>query len=130
MGPFDYVKSISKTKEDLFKDNTDVSGYIPFLVNTALGRYVDCVLYVNEINMYPDISPEMHYRYLLDNIPASKNRYRKWVSPDINNEVTCIMEYYNYNYSKARQAMKALSKNEIDTIVEIVKKGKGGIQDE
>ena len=48
--PFDYVKAISTTKENMIVDDLTEREYNPFIVNRALSMGIDTVLQANEMN--------------------------------------------------------------------------------
>ena len=47
--PFDWVKSISETKENLL-DTRESNAYNPYIVNKSLSHQIDCLLFSNEMN--------------------------------------------------------------------------------
>lgn len=119
----DWLNSINQTKNDLRKDNPDViSGYVPYVINKCLAGNIDCVLLVNEVNMYPYASKDMQYDFLLNSI-RKKKRFAPWIKhekiPDLEN----IMEYYGYSYQKAEQAIKVLTKDQLEDIKQSLDKG-------
>jgi len=81
MNPFDFVKAINETKQDLIRgsENPDLAEtfYKPYLVNKAFSYFKDTVMYANDINMYPNTDNKLQNDYYLNSIRKGK-RYSKW----------------------------------------------------
>jgi hypothetical protein len=124
MNPFDFVKSISYTKEDLLSgsnnDELAEQFYVPYLVNKSFSYYPDTIMYANEVNKH-DISKKLQYYYLLNSIRPVK-RFAKWVNAEEEN-LDEIKHYYGYSTEKARQALKVLTTTQIDLIKQKLKRG-------
>lgn len=112
--PFDWIKSISETKEDLLSLN-EVKDYNPYIVNKGLSYYLDCLLLVNEINIRNTLDKDIQYTFLLNSIRQGR-RYSPWEKKNISKDLESIKQYYNYNDDKATQALKLLSKEQIEYI--------------
>ena len=67
MNPFDFVKSITYTKQDIMHD-LNKSEYESFLVNRALSYYQDCILYANEMNRRFELEVRLQYHLSLIHI--------------------------------------------------------------
>ena len=112
--PFDWVKSISETKENLLTEETKKQ-YNPFIVNKSLSHHIDCLLFVNEMNTRNHLDKDIQYSFLFHSIRKSK-RYSTWEKKAIDDDLKYIKAYYHYNNDKAYQALKLLSKDQIDYI--------------
>ena len=112
--PFDWIKSISETKEDLLSLN-EVKDYNPYIVNKGLSYYLDCLLLVNEMNIRNTLDKDIQYTFLLNSIRQGR-RYSPWEKKNISKDLESIKQYYNYNDDKATQALKLLSKEQIEYI--------------
>lgn len=112
--PFDWIKSISETKEDLLSVN-NAKDYNPYIVNKGLSYYLDCLLLVNEMNIRTTLDKDMQYRFLLNSVRQGK-RYSPWEKKTDSKDLEYIKQYYNYNDEKAAQALKLLSKEQIEYI--------------
>lgn len=122
--PFDlftFVNDISFSKQGLFNEETQ-DKYEPYMINKAFSLSVDCVLYVNELNLYYDLPKVMQHDYLINSI-RSRKRFEKWPKPEKNADLLAIKEYYKYSDSKARSALSILDKKQIDIIKEKLEKG-------
>ena len=107
---FDYVKSInSGQKIDLGTD------YNQFIINYALSLFPDCILKVNEVNI-AGLTDEMHYKYLMSTIRPRK-RFKKWPKKTRSYEdILLIANLYKYNVQRAREALSALTDEELAAI--------------
>ena len=82
--PFDWVKSISETKENLLTEETRKQ-YNPFIVNKALSHHIDCLLFVNEMNTRNYLDKDIQYSFLFNSIRKSK-RYSTWEKKGIDDD--------------------------------------------
>ena len=112
MNPFDFVKSITYTKEDIMYDLNE-SEYDSFLVNRALSYHQDCLLYANEMNRRFELSARLQYHYLLNTIRKRK-RFAKWQKPGKIDDLKVVMEYYQISRAKAEEYLNILSDREIE----------------
>lgn len=112
--PFDWIKSISETKENLLETN-EKNEYNPFIVNKGLSYHIDCVLFSNEMNIRNTLDKDMQYTFLLNGI-RKRRRYSPWEKKSIDDDIKYIKKYYNYNNEKALQALKILTKSQIEYI--------------
>ena len=124
MNPFDFVKSVTYTKEDIMHDLNE-SEYEPFLVNRALSYHQDCLLYANEMNRRFEISSRLQYHYLLNTIRKRK-RFAKWIKPEKIDDLNIVMEYYQVSRAKAEEYLNILSENNIAILRK--KMNKGGVK--
>ena len=60
----DFLPSILQTKKPVLHDAIDYKEYNPFVVNRALSYHMDCILYVNDMNLHPGIEKDLQYQYL------------------------------------------------------------------
>lgn len=122
MSPFDFVKSINDTKENLITDDWSEDQYNAFIVNKALSFTPDTIIYANEMNSRPHLEKVLQYQFLI-NIVRKKKRFSKWIKKEKIEAIDIIKEYYGYNTDKARQAVSILSKEQIDDIKSKLYKG-------
>ena len=124
MNPFDFVKSITYTKQDIMNDLNE-SEYESFLVNRALSYHQDCLLYANEMNRRFELSVRLQYHYLLNTIRKRK-RFAKWIKPEKIDDLNIVMEYYQVSRAKAEEYLNILSENNIAVLRK--KMNKGGVK--
>jgi hypothetical protein len=112
----DWMNSINFTKENLMKeDETSKKEYVPYIINKCLSGYIDCILYVNEMNLYHSLDKDMQYSFYLNSL-RKKKRFTPWIRKDKINDLECIKKYYSYSNEKASQALKILTKEQIKFI--------------
>jgi hypothetical protein len=109
---WDWVNSISYTKNNLLDNNTDIKTYEPFIVNKALSYHLDTVLHANEMNMRHHLSKESQYLYYFYALRKRK-RYATWTKKEKIQDLNYIKHYYKYNDEKAFEALKILSEEQI-----------------
>ena len=115
--PFDFVKAISETKQNLFHNDPQADkDYIPYIVNRSLSYYVDTLFYANQMNMYNSLPNDMQFQYLLNTVAKGK-RYSKWSKPDKETKsLSLVKEYFKYSDEKAKQALTVLSDDDLAII--------------
>jgi PP-loop superfamily ATP-utilizing enzyme len=128
--PFVYVESVSYTKKNLMRgtenDELAEKGYEAFKANRSLSYFSDAVLFANEMNMRSHLAGKLQYEFLLNSLRKRK-RYSnaKWKKVP-NASVEMVMEYYGYSRSKAEQALRVLTDEQLAMIeVALDKGGKG-----
>ena len=126
MKPFDYVNSINFTKKNLMKntanDELAEKDYVPFLTNKSLSYFTDTLLYANEMNRYHFLDKRLQYEFYLNSI-RKKKRFAKWAKADDNDELSMISEFYQISLSKAKEAIKILSPEQIKIIKDKMEQG-------
>lgn len=122
MSPFDYVNSINYTKKDIMDDDVAEKSYVSFMVNRSLSYFPDTVALANEMNRYHHLDNKLQYHFLL-NIVRKRNRFSKWIKPDVESDVEVVKQYYGYSNEKARQALTLLSPEQITILKQKVSRG-------
>jgi len=117
------VPSILQTKQDVLRDELDQKDYKPFVVNRALSYHLDCVLYANEMNKNHLIDAKLQYHYLLNTIRSMKRKFQPWQKFDQDKNLDCVKEYFGYSNSKAKEALRILSEEQIAYIKTKIDKG-------
>ena len=118
------IPSILQTKKNVFELETDYKDYNPYIVNRALSYHIDCLAYVNEINMFPLADKDLQYQYLLNTIRSMKRKFQPWQKVETDNNMECVKEYFGYSNQKAKEALRILSDEQIAEIK--AKTNKGG----
>ena len=108
----DWLNSINFTKEDLTEHTKD---YPPYIVKRCLSGHLDCVLFANEMNKYSFLDKDMQYSFYLNTL-RKKKRFSPWLRKDKVTDLQCVKQYYGYSNEKASQALKILSKQQLDYI--------------
>ena len=120
----DYLKAINRTKEPLMDDEDEQleKKYPPFIVKKCLMPFQDTILFVNEMNQYPQLDKKLQFDFYLNSL-RSRNRYTPWMKAKKLNNLECVKEYYGYNNEKARVALDILNDEQISAIKQKLDKG-------
>ena len=108
----DWLNSINFTKEDL---SENIKSYPPYIINRCLSGHIDCLMYANELNMHHQLDKDMQYSFYLNTIRKRK-RFSPWLRKDKVKDLECVKQYYGYSNEKASQALKILTKEQINFI--------------
>ena len=126
LNPFDFIKSASQSKKDLFKDSDypdqTEKQYTPYIVNRGFSYFEDSILHANEMNMRAHLFNDAQYRYYLGTL-RPRNRFSKWHKAEKNKDLDAIQEVYSVNRTVAKQYMKTLSKEDLKSIHNKLEKG-------
>ena len=112
----DIIPSILQTKKNVLQDDLDVKDYTPFVVNRALSYHMDCILYANEMNLYPEMDKDLQYQYLLNTIRSMKRKFQPWQKASADKDLECVKEYFGYSNQKAKEALRILNDEQIAEI--------------
>ena len=118
MSPFDFSKQILQGKKQLIVDEPTEKFYLPFIVNRALSYYQDCVSFSNEMNQRHHLDKKLQNDFLINTIRSMKRPFAKWAKTIKNDDIECIKQLYNLSDSKAKDALRLLSKEQIQKIKE------------
>jgi hypothetical protein len=116
--PFDYTTAILQTKKQLIVDDLTEKEYQPFLVNRALSQHKDCVLFANEMNRRHHLDKKLQNDFLLYTVRSMKRPFAKWAKAEKNEDLECIKLIFSLSNSKAREALRLLSKEQIQKLKE------------
>ena len=112
----DWLNSINFTKENLLEeDPTLVKEYAPYIINRCLSGHIDCILFANEMNMNHFLEKDMQYSFYLNSL-RKKKRFSPWLRKDTIKDLDYVKRYYGYSNEKAQQALKILTKEQINFI--------------
>ena len=112
----DWLNSLNFNKNNLIEEDSDViKDYAPYIINRCLSGHLDCVMFVNEMNKYPNLDKDMQYSFYLNTL-RKKKRFSPWLRKDKVTDLQCVKQYYGYSNEKASQALKILSTQQLDYI--------------
>ena len=119
----DYLYSINQSKKNILDDDPDaVRKYPAFVINKCLSSFTDTVLYANEMNKNSHLPPRMQYDFFINSVKPRK-RFSPWTRKDSIDYLDVVKEYYGYNDDKALQALRILTKDQLDKITYLLRKG-------
>lgn len=124
MNPFDFLNTINQTKQNLMEEDPAVEKeYSPFMINRGLSYFNDTIMFANEMNKYHELDNKLQYEFFL-NMVRPRKRFSKWYKKEEDKNLEVVKEYYGYSNSLALQALKVLSKEDLEKIK--IKLEKGG----
>lgn len=111
-----YLNSINHEKNNIMDEDPDaIKDYPPYIINRCLSGHLDCILYANEMNIHNTLPNKMQYDFYINSLRAKK-RFSPWLRKEKIEELECVKKYYGYSNEKALQALRLLSKEQIDYI--------------
>jgi hypothetical protein len=118
MSPFDYVNAILQNKKQIIVDDLTEKDYIPFIVNRSLSYHSDCVMYANEMNRRHFLDKKLQNDFLINTVRSRKRPFAKWVKSEKSEDIACVKLAYGLSDSKAREALRLLSDEQIQLLKE------------
>ena len=122
MSPFEFIKAINETKEDVMVDDVSEKKYSPFIVNRGLSFFMDTIFQVNELNRNHHLDSRLQFDYLLNSV-RKKRRYSKWLKPEKLQDLDVVKEYYGFGNQKAKDALRILSEDQLAFIKDKLNQG-------
>ena len=110
----DWLNSINFTKKNLLEEDPTAK-YPAFVVNKCLSGTLDSVLFANEMNMNPHLDKELQYDFYLQSLRKRK-RFAPWLKKGKVEDIDAVKKYYGYSNEKAQQALRILTKDQIEYI--------------
>ena len=119
----DWLNSINFNKNNLIEEDPSmIKDYSPYIINRCLSGSLDCIMFVNEMNRYPNLDKDMQYSFYLNTL-RKKKRFSPWLRKDKVTDLQSVKQYYGYSNEKASQALKILSKQQLDYIKQRLETG-------
>ena len=119
----DWLNSINFNKNNLIEEDTSViKDYPPYIINRCLSGHLDCIMFANEMNKYSFLDKDMQYSFYLNTL-RKKKRFSPWLRKDKVTDLQSVKQYYGYSNEKASQALKILSKQQLDYIKQRLETG-------
>ena len=111
-----WLNSINQTKKNLIDEDPSLEReYSPYVINRCLSGHLDCIMFVNEMNKYHFLPKKIQYDFLLNSL-RTKKRFAPWLRKDTIKDLDNVKRYYGYSDEKAKQALKILSKKQLNFI--------------
>jgi hypothetical protein len=117
----DWLNSINFTKEDI-GETENIRSYPPYIVNRCLSGHIDCILFANEMNLNHHLEKDMQYQFYLNSLRKRK-RFSPWIKKDKIDDLDIVKQYYGYSNEKASQALRILSKQQLNYIKQKLETG-------
>jgi len=112
----DWLNSINQTKKNLIDEDPSLEReYNPYIINRIYSGHLDSVMFANEMNKYSFLSKKIQYDFYLNSL-RSKKRFSPWLRKDKIKDLDYVKRYYGYSNEKAQQALKILTKQQLNFI--------------
>lgn len=113
--PFQIADDLSFGKQGILEDDKD---YVAFIINRHFSNIPDAVFQSNEMNLNSHLDVRLQHDYYLHSLRKQK-RFAKWNKKDKKDEavIEAIQRYYSYNVGRAKEALKLLTKDQIEYIL-------------
>ena len=112
----DWLNSINFSKKNLLEEDPSlIKEYVQFVINKCLSGEIDTIMYVNEMNINHHLDKDIQYSFYLNSLRKRK-RYSPWIYKDKIKDLDCVKSYYGYSNEKAKQALRVLTKEQLNFI--------------
>ena len=112
----DWLKSINLTKKNLIDEDPSLEKeYSPYIINRIYSGHLDSVMFANEMNRYNFLPKKSQYDFLLNTL-RPKKRFSPWLRKDEIKDLDLVKRYYVYSNEKAKQALRILTKEQLNFI--------------
>jgi hypothetical protein len=118
----DWLNSIYFSKKNLLEEIDNPNQYPAFIVNRMLSGNIDTALFASELNERFTMDKDMQYKFLLYAVPKRK-RFSNYLKKNSLEDLELVKSYYGYNTEKALDALRLLSKEQLDYIREELNTG-------
>ena len=119
----DWLNSINFSKKNLLEEDPSlIKEYVPFVINKCLSGEIDTIMYVNEMNINHHLDKDIQYSFYLNSLRKRK-RYSPWIYKDKIEDLDCVKSYYGYSNEKAKQALRVLTKEQLNFIKSKIETG-------
>lgn len=120
---FDIINDISNHGNyiESFLDNNKrmPNEYSIYMINKAFGNFTDTIFIANEMNKFPSITEEFHWRFFHNTITKRK-RFSKWFKNIEDEEpIVLLAKYFDCTVNEMRKNIHVLSE---ETKYEILRK--------
>ena len=112
----DWLNSINRTKKNLIDEDPSLEKeYSPYIINRIYSGHLDSVMFANEMNRYNFLPKKSQYDFLLNTL-RPKKRFSPWLRRDEIKNLDLVKRYYGYSNEKAKQALRILTKEQLNFI--------------
>ena len=112
----DWLNSINQTKKNLIEEDPSLENeYSPYIINRIFSGHLDAIMFANEMNQCHFLPKKMQYDFFLNTL-RPKKRFSPWLRKDKIKDLELVKRYYGYSNEKAKQALRILSKEQLNFI--------------
>ena len=80
-----------------------------------MSGHLDTIMFANEMNLRPQLDSDMQYSFYLNSVRKRK-RFSPWIRKDEIKDLDSVKRYYGYSNEKAKQALRILTKEQLNFI--------------
>lgn len=122
--PFDFIKSVSFSKEDLLasKDPEVEKQYNAYIVNRGFSYFQDSILHANEMNMRHALPSSAQYYYYMNSL-RKRNRFSKWHKSQKDEDLDLIQKVYQVRRDIAKDYAKILKDSDLEKLRALTDQG-------
>ena len=110
----DWLNSINQNKKNILEEDPTAK-YPSYIINRCMSSHLDTVMFANEMNLSPQLDSDMQYLFYLNSVRKRK-RFSPWLRKDEIKDLDSVKRYYGYSNEKAKQALRILSKEQLNFI--------------
>ena len=110
----DWLNSINQNKNNLYEEDPDAK-YPAYIINRCMSGHLDTVMFANEMNLSHHLDSDMQYSFYLNSVRKRK-RFSPWLRKDEIKDLDLVKRYYGYSNEKAKQALRILTKQQLNFI--------------
>ena len=112
----DWLNSINQTKKNLIDEDPSIEKeYSPYIINRIFSGHLDAIMFSNEMNRYHFLPKKLQYDFCLNTL-RTKKRFSPWLRKDEIKDLDLVKRYYDYSNEKAKQALRILTKEQLNFI--------------
>jgi Bacteriophage clamp loader A subunit len=121
--PFDYVKSVTKTKEQLYTEPELFNKeYVPFIVNRALSNSPNFLPFAEVIDKYGGtMDKKLQYDFYFHGIPKSSRYEQLWTKKESHSlseeHLSIIQSELGVSIKRAMQIYKLIGEKQMDDFI-------------
>ena len=110
----DWLNSINQNKNNIYEEDPDAK-YPAYIINRCMSGHLDTVMFANEMNLSHNLDSDMQYSFYLNSVRKRK-RFSPWLRKDEIKDLDSVKRYYGYSNEKAKQALRILTKEQLNFI--------------
>ena len=110
----DWLNSINQNKRNLY-DEDPTAKYPAYIINRCMSGHLDTIMFANEMNLSSQLDSDMQYSFYLNSVRKRK-RFSPWLRKDEIKDLDSVKRYYGYSNEKAKQALRILTKEQLNFI--------------
>ena len=116
----DILNAANYSKQGIFDDDPWLEKKYPgYIVNKSMSQHLDTLMQANYMNRYWDLPNKMQFDYYRF-ATRKRKRFGKWMKASKVKDIELVKSYCGYSNEKAKDALKILSKEQLEEIRDIM----------